>query len=155
MRTHEVAGCTSEGPGRVRSRVGAWRLPRTIHTEVRRSGSCLRPVLRCPSDFLRAARRAPERSGGARRAVKPLCLLCVTRVWRFHFPSPSPWPWGRSYTNAIGQDRARVGVTKLVYQIGFATPLQVSRTRKHFSSSKQAASSSKQQAAASKQASSN
>ena len=46
VRTYEVASCTSEGPGRVRSRVGAWRLPRTIHTEYGKSGSCLRPLTR-------------------------------------------------------------------------------------------------------------
>ena len=33
-----------------------------------------------------------------------------------------------------------VRVTKLVYQIGFTTPFQVSRTRKYFSSKQQASS---------------
>ena len=40
---HEVTGCREEGPGRVRSRVGAWRQPPVGHTEYVRSGSCLRP----------------------------------------------------------------------------------------------------------------
>ena len=43
--------------------------------------------------------------------------------------------------------RVRVRVTKLVYQIGFTTPLYVSRPRKDFSSKQQAASSKQQQAA--------
>ena len=45
--------------------------------------------------------------------------------------------------------RVRVGVTKLVYQIGFTTPFRVSRARKYFSSKQQQQQASKQQAASS------
>ena len=50
--------------------------------------------------------------------------------------------------------RGRIRVTKLVYQVGFTTPFQVSRARKYFSSKQQqaAASSSKQASSSSKQA---
>ena len=73
---HGVAVCREEGPGRVRSRVGAWRQPPVGHTERTRSGSCLRP----PSLALGAGAWGLGLGGGLRSTVVCTCTQQQTRM---------------------------------------------------------------------------